>query len=213
MPGLRYATDYIALRKAVDVVRSLPYDPAGNWSIVAKDRATGTVTDANGFIRASFHHSNSFTPEILLDLVLQACHTHISTGKSPYLARLRPPAIVFLSTTSVPDSSIQIFADLLAELHVGIAVAPVWEEDLRAIESEVRGRVDAGWWASADAEEEANWRGEIADRNLARMEEKGLFTWLWTILLLIPLVSLLASRLKLQGRQQTNSITSHPHNT
>ncbi|TPX72292.1 hypothetical protein SpCBS45565_g00649 [Spizellomyces sp. 'palustris'] len=210
MPGPRYSKDHLALRQAIEVARCLPYDPAGDWTIVAWDKSNGIITDANGFIRASFSYSRSFTPEILLDLLLQACHTHISTARSPYLCPYRPRTLGFLSSTSVPDGSIEIFADLLKELRLGIEVAPVWEEDRRVAAYQLEGRLQKGWWGTADPNEEAVWRDDLEREKAlqkARREERGCLKMLWTVLMLFPFVSFIATRLRLIANGSGNAVT------
>ncbi|KAI8816532.1 uncharacterized protein EV422DRAFT_287961 [Fimicolochytrium jonesii] len=177
MPGPRYSKDHLALRAAVEHARRLPYDPSnGDWTIAAQDNLNGIITDSNGFIRASFTHPSRFTPEILLDLLLQACHTRVSTGKPPHLFPCRPRTVAFPSSVDVPAGSIETFAELLHDLHLGVKVAPVWEEDHRA--SRVEGR-----------------ESEVMEKK--RREERSFVQMLWTLIMLLPFVSFLVKRMKM----------------
>ncbi|KAJ3157589.1 hypothetical protein HDU86_003241 [Geranomyces michiganensis] len=207
MGGPRYSMDHAALRRAVVEARKLPYDETGkDWTIEARDGSSAVVTDSNGFIRASFSSAHRFTPQLLLDLLLQACHTRVSRIQSPYLSPARPHTISFLASTNVPSGAIGAFASLVETLEMGIVVAPIWDEDRR--KSETLERLDKGaWWGSAEAQAEREWAA------WQKQEEERKQEWwyfFWTILLLLPLVNLIAKRWKAiqdsQEQQRKQSI-------
>lgn len=106
----------------------------------------------------------------------------------------------------MPEGSIEIFADLLHELRLGVDVAPVWEEDRRVSPCELEGRLDKGWWGTADPREEETWRDEL-EKAKTRRDERGCLRMLWTILMLFPFVSFIATRLRLIANNNGGAVT------
>ncbi|KAI9012747.1 hypothetical protein BC832DRAFT_589732 [Gaertneriomyces semiglobifer] len=102
-------------------------DSAGSRAFSAADQEDLQQSDT------TFHQPSYFTPTLplhLLDALLSAILSPLSSTSTPYLLPCRPRTLSF-SPSHIPNATIETLHHLLGELEMGIIIAPVWEDEWR----------------------------------------------------------------------------------
>ncbi|KAJ3055254.1 hypothetical protein HK097_011055 [Rhizophlyctis rosea] len=182
----------------------------------ANDQTHGFILDSNGFVRSALHLSAypsplasscrrrppTFTPKVLLDLLLTALHIPLSSSRKPHLQPCRPKRLRFSKACLLVPGVLDDFSHLLSEIRMGIEIVPLWDEDPDPLPSTSEDEYSTSseptdmflcrrWtWESDDDY-------SISDVDSLPVEPTSLEDWslwhvIWAMLTLIPLIHVMA---------------------
>ncbi|KAJ3031708.1 hypothetical protein HDV00_008209 [Rhizophlyctis rosea] len=158
----------------------------------------------------------TFTPKLLLDLLLTALHIPLSSSKLPNLTPCRPKRLRFSKQSRLVTGVLDDFASLLDEIRLGIEIAPSWDEDLVLDEATMTGEEESGqeeyMYGIPEGRSDAffcrrwSWKNEedfsgvggldgVDSLDAPNLEDWSLWQILWAMLTLIPIIHVMAGYL------------------